>query len=195
MCNNHVPFIWIRPYSATKGNDSLQVGRMANEVTLGSELIKQIPLVIGALIALVATLTNTVLSDKKADKREQRLIKQQRLEAIARVVVVHDEWICKLHNHKLFNEDNGVCLSPLLEEASVLALYFSELSPSFNDLRVVDLELRKLISERFAAQIGKPFNGTEYMHEFQPGWKECYASYLEKRGRALDECGRLMREE
>lgn len=115
---------------------------------LAAELVRTLPVLLGAVLAILGGLGSQFLIHRLTDERERAKTRRKKLERLVKAVSAHGRWIEEKQKLMVFrNEDHDVT-NPLDEARMLQALYFPELAGELAAVQQAQMPLLKFIHEQ-----------------------------------------------
>lgn len=92
------------------------------------ELSRQIPVLVGGMLAVVGGIGSQVVIHFLAVRRDALKIKRECLESLVKAIYAHAQWLDEKKTQMIFRKEDHDAPAPLDEARMLQALYFPELS-------------------------------------------------------------------
>jgi hypothetical protein len=154
--------------------------------SLYAELVKLVPVFVGALLAICGGLGSQIFIHKLTARREIANLHRDRLEALIKAVYSHGNWIQEKQTKMVFrNEDHDVA-SPLDEARMIQTLHFPELANEILAIQQTQIPLIKFINDE---RIKHMKDKRTFIEGWNPAeFEESYKKYLEAVNAITNKC-------
>ena len=154
--------------------------------TVLSELAKAVPVVLGALLAILGGIIGQLLSHRLVRSRDRGSLRRERIEGLVKALYEHSQWIKDKQAAVLFRDQELDSPSPLAEAEMLQRLYFPELGPEILAVLEAELEIIKFINEQ---QIAKLKDRRAWVETWNPQpFYDAYKKYLKALNATVTKC-------
>ena len=112
------------------------------------ELSKQIPVLVGGLLAIAGGVGSQVAVHVLTVRRESSKNKRERLECLVKAVYAHAQWLDEKKTQMIFRNEDHDAPAPLDEARMLQALYFPQLGPELAAVQQATLPMISFIHEQ-----------------------------------------------
>lgn len=147
-----------------------------DQLSLLSELLKLLPVLTGALLAILGGAITQYLTHRFSGKRESKKLLRERAEALVESLYAYSVWLNEKNNKLVYSRDPHDAPSPLDKAWMIQKLYFPELKePIASVMSAAAPMVQFNISQRIAQL--KDYNAWVKTFDASP-YQEMYRVYL-----------------
>ncbi|HJV75965.1 MAG TPA: hypothetical protein VJ654_17220 [Noviherbaspirillum sp.] len=144
--------------------------------SLLAETLKLLPVLAGALLAILGGAVTQYLTHRFAEKRERRKLLREKAEALVEGLYAHSDWLTEKNSKLVFSKESHDTPSPLDKVWMIQKLYFPELREPIAGVMAAAAPMVQFNINQRIAQI-KDFDA--WLKVFDPlPYKEMYSQYL-----------------
>jgi hypothetical protein len=101
-----------------------------DQPSLATEVLKLLPIVAGAVLALLGGMISQYLTHRFSTKRERKKLLREKAEALVESLYAHSDWLGEKNTNLVFRQQDHDAPSPLDRAWMIQKLYFPELKES-----------------------------------------------------------------
>nr|WP_217345181.1 hypothetical protein [Noviherbaspirillum sp. L7-7A]MBV0879410.1 hypothetical protein [Noviherbaspirillum sp. L7-7A] len=122
-------------------------------LALSSELLKIVPVVSGAFLAIIGGILSQVVTYRLNGKREHAKLMREKLEVFVQSLYEHSDWLDEKRNKLVYSDESHDVPSPLDKAMMQQRLYFPELGPALSGVVETALPLVLYFTEQRVSQL------------------------------------------
>jgi len=156
------------------------------EVDVTAEIVKTLPVVIGAALAILGGVAGQIIADNLSRSRERVSLRRERIEALVKALYAHSQWIEDKRTCLLFRGQSHDVPSPLNDAKMLQKLYFPDLAREMLKIYQTEIPILQFIGEQHLAR-------TKDLQSWLNTWNpqpyyDAYAIYLAVLEAAVTKC-------
>lgn len=147
-----------------------------DQPSLLTEALKLLPVLTGALLAILGGATTQYLTHRFAGKRERKKLLREKAEALVESLYAYSDWLNEKNSKLVFSKDPHDVPSPLDRAWMIQKLYFPELKDPLTGVTAAAAPMVQFNISQRIAQL-KDYNAWLKTFDASP-YQEMYRLYL-----------------